>query len=233
MSTMPYWLNKTREMIAMDRYFGVSDEAKLIDRYNKAIGKIRAGIPGSSDALNKELKTGKPPSDSFLHFGKDWLNKNNPSSGGDFWPHVPTFTIITWFEKGILAACQKGLGWTELVNQNEDAAAIFKSETDDSLMDPSELEDVLPLSTCWVCTSPPGTGTVEVDAVRGPSVVQLVISTPWPKTMQSRLWGIVKPVIDEEWVRIHGGPGPSELNLEREVAAERSKKSKKSSARQP
>ncbi len=204
MSTMPYWLNKTPEMIAMDRYFSAGPN--LVERYKKTINKINAGLPGSSDALNLGM-TPDEVADAFTHFDKDWLNKTNPSSGGNYWPHVPTFTIVTWFKQGILAAAQKGLGRIELGNIGVVPDPIFDSEKKYSGLQNADLDGVLPLSTSWVCTSAPGTGTVEVDAVRGPSVVELVISTPWPKTMQSRLWGIVQPLLDELWIQIHG-PGP-------------------------
>jgi hypothetical protein len=71
-------------------------------------------------------------------------------------------------------------------------------------MTEAELQDVVPMVTAWVCTSPPGTGTVQVDAVRSPSAVQLVIATPWPHTMQSRLWPVVSGLIDQAWIRLHG-----------------------------
>jgi len=219
---MPYWLNKTPEMIAMDRYFS-GPTAKLIKNYKAAIARVEAaaqtasGLPTSSDALNDPKNWPGQPNKAFAHFDTDWLNPNNPSSGGDYWPQVPTLSIIPWFQSGILAGANKGLGWTELVKTPVDPNKLFESELEYGMTE-AELADPLPLATSWVCTSPPGTGTVEVDAVRGPSVVELIIATPWPKTMQSRLWATVKPIIDQQWVHLHGGPGPSELDLEREAS---------------
>ena len=110
MPTMPYWMNKTREMVAMDRWFSGPD---LVTRYTDAINRVTASqlanrLPSSSDVLDNELP-GKQ-SGAFAHFGSDWLNPKNPSSGGSFWPHVPTFTIISWFQIGVLHAARKGLG---------------------------------------------------------------------------------------------------------------------------
>jgi hypothetical protein len=74
----------------------------------------------------------------------------------------------------------------------------------------SDLEGVLPLVTTWVCSSPAGTGTVEVDAVRGPTAVEMIIATPQPKTMRSRINDEVQKVIDEQWIILHGGAGSND-----------------------
>jgi hypothetical protein len=206
MPTMPYWMNKTREMVAMDRWFSGPD---LVTRYTDAIDRVTASqlasrLPSSSDVLDNELP-GKQ-SGAFAHFGTDWLNPKNPSSGGSFWPHVPTFTIISWFQIGVLNAARKGLGWTELIARGDDPTAIFRPEMEWSGMEQTELDGVLPLVTTWVCSSPAGTGTVEIDAIRGPTAVELIIATPQPKTMQSRIWEEVQKVIDDQWIILHGGP---------------------------
>ncbi|HTK15448.1 MAG TPA: hypothetical protein VL769_03570 [Acidimicrobiia bacterium] len=214
MSTMPYWMNKTPEMVAMDRWFGGPD---LVTRYNNAINRINAAkqngtLPGTSDALDNELPGGS--ADAFKHFGKDWLNPNNPSSGGDYWPHVPTFTIIPWLRTGLLRAAQKGLGTVELASFGASPSEIqdlFRPERDWSGLTDADLQGVLPLVTTWVCTSPPGTGTIQVDVIRGPSVVELIISTPQPAIMQSRLFAEVRDLIDQQWVIIHGGPDVIDL----------------------
>ena len=31
------------------------------------------------------------PQGEMSHFDSDWLNLNNPSSGGRYWPHIPTW----------------------------------------------------------------------------------------------------------------------------------------------
>jgi hypothetical protein len=211
MPTMPYWMNKTPEMVAMDRWFSGPD---LVTRYTNAINRVLASqlsnaLPATSDVLDNELageQTG-----AFAHFGSDWLNPTNPSSGGSYWPHVPTFTIISWFQIGVLHAARKGLGWTELMSRGDNPAHIFEPETKWGGMAESELDGVLPLVTTWVCSSPAGTGTVEVDAVRGPTAVEMIIATPQPKSMQSRINAEVQAVIDEQWIILHGGSGANDL----------------------
>jgi hypothetical protein len=210
MPTMPYWMNKTREMVAMDRWFSGPD---LVEKYTNAINSVLASqlsnvLPATSDVLDNEL-AGKQAS-AFAHFGSDWLNPSNPSSGGTYWPHVPTFTIISWFQIGVLHAARKGLGWTELTNRGDDPTQVFAPEMNWSGMEESDLDRVLPLVTTWVCSSPAGTGTIEVDAVRGPTVVEMIIATPQPKTMRSRINDEVQAVIDEQWLVLHGGPGAND-----------------------
>ncbi|MDQ1480800.1 MAG: hypothetical protein QOI44_1661 [Actinomycetota bacterium] len=209
MSTMPYWMNKTPEMVAMDRWF--SDD--LVNRYTNAITSIETAkghrtLPGSSDALDNEAPGSSQ--DAFAHFGKDWLNRNNPSSGGDYWPHVPTFTIIPWLQTGFLRAAQKGLGTDQLKATLGKGPAeidkLFKPEVEWSKLKADDLKRTVPLVTTWVCTSPPGTGTIQVDSIRGPSVVELIISTPQPQYMRSRIFEEVSDLIDEQWVTLHGGP---------------------------
>ncbi len=215
MSTMPYWMNKTPEMVAIDRWFSGPD---LVDRYRNAINRINTAkinrtLPGTSDALDNEMPGGSPA--AFTHFGKDWLNPTNPSSGGDYWPHVPTFTIIPWLQTGFLRACQKGLGAQQLAaNLGKSPSEIddlFKAEVEWSRLTDTDLQGVLPLVTTWVCTSPPGTGTIQADVIRGPSIVELIISTPQPAIMQSRLFAEVRDLIDLQWVILHGGPDVIDL----------------------
>jgi hypothetical protein len=208
MPTMPYWMNKTPEMVAMDRWFSTGPD--LVNRYTNAINSVIASqgartLPTASDVLDNPTFTGNKQ-DAFRHFGADWLNEKNPTSGGRFWPHVPTFTIISWFQIGVLHAARKGLGWAELVNRGEDPKPVFEPEMCTGGMEEPQLQDVLPLVTTWVCTSPAGTGTVEVDAIRGPTVVELIIATPQPKTMQARIAAEVQTLIDEQWIILHCGP---------------------------
>ena len=211
MSTMPYWMNKTPEMVAMDRWFSGPD---LADHYRNAITNINTAkahrtLPGASEALDHGM-TAPDVTSAFRHFGSDWLNPNNPSSGGDYWPHVPTFTIIPWLQTGLLHAAQKGLGSLELAanlgKSQDEIDRLFAPEIDWSKLTPADVEGVVPLVTTWVCTSPPGTGTIQVDSIRGPSVVELIISTPQPQLMKSRIFEEVRDLIDEQWVTLHGGP---------------------------
>src|SRR5207237_5764821 len=124
MSTMPHWLAKTPEMVAMDRWF--SDD--LVNRYNAAITSVEASknanvLPGASAAMNDAVTKSTFPDGAagvfgaFRHLGTDWLNPTNPSSGGRFWPHVPTFLILTWPQEGVPTAARNGLGWTGIGNR--------------------------------------------------------------------------------------------------------------------
>ena len=214
MSTMPHWLAKTPEMIAMDRWFSAGPN--LVDHYNAAIASINAGkngnvLPAVSAVLNDAAQHNRLPGgaagvgNAFRHLGKDWLNPTNPSSGGRFWPHVPTFMIITWLQEGVLAAARKGLGWTAAVSRGEVPEDLFESELDDSKLTEAELTGELPLVTTWVCTAPAGTGSIEVDALRGPTVVELIIATPQPQLVQSRIATAVREIVDRQWITLHGG----------------------------
>jgi hypothetical protein len=211
MPTMPYWMNKTPEMVAMDRWFSTD----LVTRYTNAINSVLASqavrtLPTTSDVLHNEFLAGEQT--AFQHFGDDWLNKKNPTSGGRFWPHVPTFTIISWFQIGVLHAARKGLGWSEVSSLGEDPNNIFEPEMHTGGMQEADLQGPLPLVTTWVCTSPAGTGTVEVDAIRGPTAVELIIATPEPKTMRSRIADEVQALIDDQWNILHGGAANEVVN---------------------
>lgn len=213
MTTMPHWLNKTPEMIAMDRWFSDQGSA-LVGKYNDAITSIDAPRPGNAlPTTSRSIASmgSTKVNEAFDHFQTDWLNPNNPASGGNFWPHVPTLNIKIWLKKGLLNAMHKGLGRTALESNligktPDEVDAIFKSEKDDSLLTDTELAGPLPLVTTWVCTAPAGTGSIEVDAVRGLNVVELIFATPEPKTAHSRLWAEVGELIDAEWILLHGGP---------------------------
>jgi hypothetical protein len=192
MSTMPIWLAKTREMIAMDRWFSVDDagsEAALVARYQSAITRLVAPnnqvLRGGSQALS--LQPGGPGavSDSFLHFDEDWMNLDNLSSGGNYWPQIPTWSIIIWLRQGVLSAARKALGVSHLPSK---AAAnnLFRYEIANDPADPRTT--VLPLVTCWV----------------------------WPY-QRAHIWGDVKPQLDAMWSRLHPEdqmpqPPPAEMS---------------------
>ena len=208
MSHMPYWLAKTPEMVAMDRWFSLADagsEDALADRYRQAIGRVSATgdsvFRGGAQSLDANRLPGGAPAKvgAFGHLGQDWLNLFNKSSGGDYWPQVPTWMIVNLLRTGVSAAAKKALGVTSLTAG--EAQTLFHYEAEIDPGDPRE--SVLPLATIWVCTSGPGSTGFDVDAVRGPSVVELVISTPAPY-QQSHLWPLVKPQVDAFWNRIHG-----------------------------
>jgi len=214
MGTMPYWLMKTPEMVAMDHWFSLEQgEATLVTRYNQAITAMSANTFLSS---SKSLGTPNADNPSYKHFRGfggmlgDWLNIQNPTFGGKYWPHVPTVMILATFKRGITLAAQKGLGWSNLpASPGTSADDVFASEleyipevTPES---PAWLDGVVPTTTVWTCAAPPGTGSVQVDAVRGPGSVQIVISTPWPNTMVARTYDQVSADMNEFWAGVHGG----------------------------
>jgi hypothetical protein len=40
--------------------------------------------------------------------------------------------------------------------------------------------------------------------------VEMIIATPQPKSMRSRINDEVQAVIDEQWIILHGGPTPND-----------------------
>jgi len=191
----------------MDQWFSLEDagsEAALATRYQDAIGRVTQPssnvLTGNAASLTNKLSGGtNAVNHSFQHFDSDWLNFANLSSGGDFWPQIPSWSIVIWLRQGVLSAAKKALGVNYLSGPAE-AALLFKYEEEVDPVDPRDR--VLPLITCWVCTSGPGTGGFEVDAVRGPTAVQLVIATPAPY-QQSHIWPFVKTQIDQMWATLH------------------------------
>jgi hypothetical protein len=213
MSHMPHWLAKTPEMIAMDRWFSVDDAGSpsaLEARYLEAITRVRTTMNDvfthDSKAMDQHLRPGQgSPGASYLHFDEDWMNLQNLSSGGNYWPQIPTWQIMIWMSQGIVSAARKALGVGHLTSSQ--AARLFANEIVTDPDDPRE--GVLPLVTCWICVTSPGGSGFEVDTVRGPTAVQMVISTPAPYA-QSRIWNDVKPQIDAMWNRLHPDQGMPE-----------------------
>lgn len=213
MSGMPkHWFTKVPEMVAMDRWFGVAalQAGQLAQRYHDAINRL-SSAPDVFQANSVSLRDhfsgdqSKADTDMQQHFNPDWVNMKNPSSGGNYWPHIPTLNILLNMKQGIIAGALKGLGTQELSVRLPGIATgtVFESELDEAKLTADELRDVVPMSTSWVCTSPPGQGGFQVDAVRGPSVVDVVISTPWPQP-QSRLWEVLGADLDVLWSELHG-----------------------------
>jgi hypothetical protein len=211
MSNMPNWLAKTPEMIAMDRWFSLVDagsEAALAERYLAAINRVTA--PGQTvfeqdaDSLDAQLAGGAAAkTESFQHFGQHWLNLFNLDSGGDYWPQIPTWTILIILRQAIFSGCKKALGSNYLSGQAE-YDDVYAAELDDDPSDPRDT--VLPLCTTWICVASSGT-TFDADVVRGPSAVELVISTPVPYR-QSRIYPKLKPQFDQMWKSVHDTPFP-------------------------
>jgi hypothetical protein len=195
MVSMPQWLMKTPEMLASDKYFGLApfgtaaDKAELRQRYITALGRLMSQTYyAQSDAMSGGGLS-HPQVEAALeyHFRGDWINAKYPkhsSPGGLFWPQIDSNHVITKVRTGTVGAIVKALG-------PSNATAAYTGSPFDvgdflgSLFHPYEpgepnLDEVLPLSTSWVCVAPPDSTFFEADAVRGPSVVDLVIATPKP-----------------------------------------------------
>ena len=209
MGHMPYWLAKTPEMLAMDRYFGLQNGASVLeDRYRKALLSI-AGKSLQDLVQTRDVETAESPvspavgatlSPAWTHFNKDWINLNNLNSGGDYWPQIPSWRIIILLQQGFVSAIKKALGAQVATANGDHVDTLFRYELE---VDPGgDFDTVLPLVTLWVCSSGPGTINFDVDALRGPTAVQLVFATPAPY-QQSHIWDSVQPQLDAYWQALH------------------------------
>jgi len=193
--SMPNWFAKTKEMAAFDRYFSVRDvdENGLRDRYLRALDRVRANkYYDQSDALDNEW-AGRPTLDRDLkmsldgHFRGDWVHHLYPTDpdtygkiGGSFWPQVPTFDVLDRLQAGILFAMHKALGDVELAalgRSQEYRDRLWKAERENEI----PIDDgIRPVAMSWNCVAPAGENFFEVDALRGPTVVEFAIATPRP-----------------------------------------------------
>lgn len=198
MGGMPNWFAKTPEMIACDLYFSLrsaTNEQDLADRYRQALVRLRDPVYyySDSDALRgtttKRWKPGNTMRALQGHFRGDWIHplyRTDPGDpqkfadvGGRFWPRVPSEKVAGRVQFGTRMAIQKALGVTELRQLGLDASYIdqlYESETDNGV----DIDGVLPLVTSWNCVAPAGDTFFEVDALRGPTVVEFAIATPRP-----------------------------------------------------
>ena len=122
---------------------------------------------------------------SRSHFKGDWINAQYPTdtSGGAFWPHIPSETVLYWVKVGTMTAIHKAVGKQNLLAMY--AAVSQIASYADSLYESYDQDDVdndsvVPLSTSWLCVGPTDSTFFEADAVRGPSIVEFVIATPKP-----------------------------------------------------
>jgi hypothetical protein len=203
MGGMPRWFAKTREMAAVDLYFSVQDagsEEELIGRYLRALKRLRADffLDNRSDALENAGSdlTGVAASIGG-HFVGDWIHKRYPDSpdlGGRFWPQVASQKVVDYLRWGTMIAFHKALGRDNLERRGVDdeyIEALFESERHIDV----EVNGVLPLAMSWNCVAATGEDYFEVDALRGPTVVELAIATPRPYGH-----GAVMPLVEEyEW----------------------------------
>jgi hypothetical protein len=197
MGSMPNWFAKTKEMAAFDRYFSLIDvdEKGLLGRYLAALERLtgsRTGYYTASDALNTEWAA-KPNLKQELagsldaHFRGDWIHHQFPQDparfgdrGGRFWPQVPSTRVLEMLRVGTIFAIHKAMGDTELANLGLSDVyrhRLWKAERDNGIA----IDDgVRPVAMSWNCVAPAGENYFEVDALRGPSIVEFAIATPRP-----------------------------------------------------
>ena len=195
MGSMPNWFAKTKEMAAFDRYFSLLDvdEKGLLERYWQALERVH-GSPdyySGSDALQHEWRA-KPNLQREMagsldaHFRGDWIHLKFGRSpkfnkiGGRFWPQVPSTRVVELLRLGTTMAIHKAMGDTELANLglSEDYRyRLWKAERENEI----NFDDgVRGIALSWNCVAPAGENFFEVEALRGPSVVEFAIATPRP-----------------------------------------------------
>jgi hypothetical protein len=182
---MPEWFAKTPEMMAMDRYFtpmkgGRVDEAELVDRLQQALADLyaRNDFYEDSKALDREARPIKRPSID-RHFKRDWLNAADPFSavsGGDFWPDLPSRTVVEGLRFGMEIAIKRALGRANLSLSTREASDLFDWYDSVGI----DTQGVRPLITSWNCVAPVGSKFFDTQALRGPTVVEWAIATPAP-----------------------------------------------------
>lgn len=201
MGQMPQWFAKTRDMVRSDQYFslkGAGSEDELVRRYADALKLLKREPEGYYDQ-SKVLPGGRSH-----HFDTDWINRDYPDvmdSGGRYWPTIPSWKVVSYVRDGTFVAICKALGHVleptlgdlsitqvGLFSVSDFLDQLFVTELEDGV----EIESVLPLATSWNCVAPAGSDFFEVDALRGPSVVELAIATPRPLGM-----GLMMPLIEE------------------------------------
>jgi hypothetical protein len=196
MGSMPNWFAKTKEMAAFDRYFSLLDvdEKGLLERYWQALERLntRAGdYYNGSDALQHEWRA-KPNLQREMagsldaHFRGDWIHLNygrNPKAndiGGRFWPQVPSSRVVELVRLGTIMAIHKAMGDTELANLGLSEEYRYRLWTAERENDINFDDGVRGIAMSWNCVAPAGDNFFEVEALRGPSVVEFAIATPRP-----------------------------------------------------
>lgn len=195
MGSMPHWFAKTKEMAAFDRYFSMTDvdEAGLRERYLQALGRLQgASYFSKSDALDTEWQS-RPNLGRMLrmsldeHFRGDWIHHlylRDPAAyggiGGRFWPQVPSADVLDRLRAGVMFAIHKALGDPELETLGVDPDyrdRLWKAERDNDIAIDDGMRGI---ALSWNCVAPAGENFFEVDALRGPTVVEFSIASPRP-----------------------------------------------------
>jgi hypothetical protein len=160
----------------LNKYVGALQTLQSMpDYYTQSAAMTGGGM--SANAVNTTLGS---------HFRGDWISAKYPldPAGGLFWPQVASAIVISTVQLGTMVAIHKAIGKSNLTALYAGAPMNVESYAD-ALFDPYNQDDadpdaVRPLSTCWVCIAPSDSTFFQADAVRGPSVVELVIATPKP-----------------------------------------------------
>jgi hypothetical protein len=195
--SMPNWFAKTKEMAAFDRYFSLIDvdEKRLLGRYLAALKRLngsRTRYYAASDALNTQWAAHPNVQQEIsgsldAHFRGDWIHHLYPTDpaqygdvGGRFWPQVPSTRVLEMLRVGTIFAIHKAMGETELINlglPDHYRHRLWKAERDNGIAND---DGIRPIAMSWNCVAPAGECYFEVDALRGPSVVEFAIATPRP-----------------------------------------------------
>ena len=182
MGSMPNWFAKTKEMAAFDRYFSTRDvdEKELLDRYLRALARMNTDtFYTSAEALQTEWALRPNPARMMRmsldeHFRGDWIHHQYPDDpakygerGGRFWPQVASHDVIDRLRAGVI-----NLGLPEEYRER-----LWKAERENDIDNDDGIRGV---ALSWNCVAPAGDDYFEVDALRGPTVVEFAIATPRP-----------------------------------------------------
>jgi hypothetical protein len=195
MGSMPNWFAKTKEMAAFDRYFSTRDvdEKALLDRYFAALARVQGDdFYQQAQSLSTEWQ-GLANNNLMLrmsldeHFRGDWIHHQYPDDparfgdkGGRFWPQVASQDVIDRLRAGVVFAIHKAIGDTELANlgmPQDYRDRLWKAERENGI----DIDDgIRGVALSWNCVAPAGDDYFEVEALRGPTVVEFAIATPRP-----------------------------------------------------
>jgi hypothetical protein len=185
---------KTSEMAVFDRYFSMVDvdEQSLRDRYIRVLGRLQGTMYfDQSDALDNEWADRDDKDAAALemsldgHFRGDWVHHLYPTDpgvygaqGGRFWPQVPSDDVLNGLQAGTVSAIHKALGDSELASLGlsaDDRDDLWAAERENSI----PIDDgIRAVALSWTRAAPAGENFFAVEALRGPSVVELIIATP-------------------------------------------------------
>lgn len=191
MGSMPNWFAKTKEMAAFDRYFSTRDvtEDDLLGRYQMALERMQVddyySKAASLDTEGKDLTARRMRMSLDEHFRGDWIHHQYPDDpakfgdqGGRFWPQVASQDVIDRLRAGVVFAIHKAMGDPKLDKLPQDYRdRLWKAEHENGIAIDDGLRGI---ALSWNCVAPAGEDFFEVEALRGPTVVEFAIATPRP-----------------------------------------------------